>query len=229
MLDIWSVGLSILVVDVANPVLLAAVVLAVSQPRPIATSVSLIAGHTVTYLLAGLLIVFGLADWLSRVAAPLVERFNSPQLIDYLLSTAVGLALLVVALRWRTDPPKPSENPPEPKKQGLVAAFLFGAVINFIGIPFALPYFAFIAELLTTPKDLHLVALVLYNIGYALPFLLIPVAVATFGDAAMPVLARINAFVERYSVFIMPLILLALGLFLLSDAAVYFVTGTGLI
>ena len=229
MLELLTVGASILLVDVANPVLLAAVVLAVSQPKPVASALALITGHTVTYLLIGILIVYGLAEWLAKVAAPLIERFNSPQLIDYVISFVVGVALLVVALRWKTDPPKPSENPPAPANEGLLAAFLFGSVINFIGIPFALPYFAFVAELLAAPASAHLPGIIIYNLGYALPFALIPLAVAVFGEAAMPVLEKINDFVERYSVYIMPGILMLLGLFLIADAGLYFSTGTGLI
>ena len=146
-----------------------------------------------------------------------------------MFSLVIGALLIWVALLWRTDPPKPSENPRQPKSPGLISAFLFGAVINFIGIPFALPYFAFVAEILQAPDSVRWTALILYNLGYAAPFLLIPAAVAVVGPSIMPLLNRINAFVERYSVFILPLIFLGLGIFLILDAGFYFVRGTGMI
>lgn len=227
--ELWAIGGAILVVDIANPVLLAVVVLAVSGERPIATSLAVIAGHTLAYFLAGALIVFGLAEWLQEIAQPLIDQFKAPRLIDYVFSLVIGALLVWVALLWRTDPPKPSENPPQPKSPGLVSAFLLGAVINFIGIPFALPYFAFIAEILQAPEEMRWTALILYNLGYAAPFLLIPAAVAIVGPSIMPLLSKINAFVERYSVFVLPLIFLGLGMFLILDAGFYFVRGSGLI
>jgi len=227
--DLWAIGGAILAVDVANPVLLAAVVLAVSGERPISTSLAVVLGHTVAYFLAGVLIVFGLAEWLYDIARPLIEQFKAPRLIDYVFSLVIGALLVWVALLWRTDPPKPSEKPRHPKAPGLVSAFVFGAVINFIGIPFALPYFAFVAEILQAPENVRWTALILYNLGYAVPFLLIPAAVGVVGPSIMPLLNRVNAIVERYSVFILPLIFLGLGIFLILDAGLYFVRGTGLI
>ena len=227
--ELWAIGGAILAVDVANPVLLAAVMLAVSGERPITTSVAVIIGHTVAYFLAGVLIVFGLADWLQELVQPLIDQFNSPRLIDYVFGMIIGVLLIWVALQWRTDPPKPSEKPRQPKSPGLVPAVLFGAVVNFAGMPFALPYFAFIAEILQAPESVRWTALIVYNLAYAVPFLIVPAAVAVVGPSIMPLLNKVNTFVERYSVYILPLIFIGLGIFMILDAGFYFVRGTGLI
>ena len=56
MLEFWAVGLPILLVDVANPVLLAMVLLALATDRPFLNSIMLILGHTLAYFLAGVAI-----------------------------------------------------------------------------------------------------------------------------------------------------------------------------
>ena len=57
--SIWAVGIPILLVDVANPVLLVAIAYALTRSRPIAKSYALILGHTLAYFLMGILIVYG--------------------------------------------------------------------------------------------------------------------------------------------------------------------------
>lgn len=227
--DLWIIGLPILALDVINPVLLAAVILACTTDRPYALSLSIVAGHTVAYFVAGLLFIFGIGELLAGFSAPLQERINNPAPSDFVIGGLVGIALLVVALRWRVSPPAPSENPPKPEKPGLVSAFFFGVIINFVGIPFAVPYFAFVSQLMKEDPAQSVPTLVVYNLGYAAVFLLVPLALAVFGKIVMPTLLRINASVEKNSAYIMPVLLGLLGLALMADAGFFFITGTGLI
>lgn len=228
-MNLWSVGLPILVVDVLNPVLLAAVLFALTTARPYASSLAVIIGHTAAYFTAGLLVIFGLAEILNRFLDPVLERLlNNPQPMDFVISLAVGLALIVIALRWRMDPPEPSEKPPEPASQGLLSSFFLGAIINFVGLPFAVPYLAFLSQLLKLEPAQTIFPLAIYNLLYAAPFLAFPLVLRLVGPSAMSVLQRINAFVESKSAYIMPLLLLGLGLGLVADAGTYFATGKGL-
>jgi cytochrome c biogenesis protein CcdA len=103
---------------------------------------------------------------------------------------------------------------------------MFGAMVNVIGLPFAVPYFAAIDQFLKADLDTAdvLTALLLYNLAYALPFLVIPVMTAIMGDKSRPMLERANAILERGSAFLMCLLLGLIGLALLADGASYFVT-----
>jgi cytochrome c biogenesis protein CcdA len=103
-------------------------------------------------------------------------------------------------------------------------------VINFIGIPFALPYFAAIDQILKAnlPPAEVVVLLVAYNLAYALPFLIVPVLVALVGERSRPVLTRINATLDRTSTVLMPIMLGLVGLALIADAVLCFATGEGL-
>ncbi len=103
-------------------------------------------------------------------------------------------------------------------------------VINLVGLPFALPYFAALDQILKADLSVIDSALVLtgYNIGYALPFLLVPGLAMALGDGARPVLARINDKVDRVSAYLMPLMLGLVGIALVADAVIFFSTGSGL-
>jgi len=67
-----------------------------------------------------------------------------------------------------------------------------------------------------------------YNIGYALPFLVVPLLALTMGVRSRPVLARINEKVGRISAILMPFILAFVGITLVVDAISYLATGKGL-
>ena len=100
----------------------------------------------------------------------------------------------------------------------------------FVGVPFALPYFAAINQILKANLT-SLAALSLlegYNILYALPFLIVPALVAMLGERGRPLLQRINNWLGRASAFLMPVILGLGGLALVSDALLYFAAGNGL-
>jgi cytochrome c biogenesis protein CcdA len=112
-----------------------------------------------------------------------------------------------------------------------VKCFGLGAVINFVGIPFALPYFAVVDQLLKADLSTagSLAILAIYNLGYALPFVVVPAMVAVSGESAKPLLERINGYIGKSSDLLMPWMFGALGLVLVADSAAYFYRGSGLI
>jgi cytochrome c biogenesis protein CcdA len=73
-----------------------------------------------------------------------------------------------------------------------------------------------------------LLALLVYNLAYALPFLMIPLLTAIMGERSKPILARINNFMERISEYLMPVLLGIVGLALLADAIWFFTSGESL-
>ena len=229
MLELWAIAFPILLVDVANPVLLAAVIVCASTERPTMNALMLILGHTLMYLITGLLILYGLADLVGEMLQPVWEWFQNPEPADFVVGFLLGVLLLGVALHWKISPPKPTETTPEPAKRGPIGYFAFGAVINVVGSPFAIPYLAFINQLTRQDGSLILPNLILYNILYALPFLIVPLAVAFFGNSVMPLLQKINQSVDKFSAYILPLMFAGLGLLLVLDALLYFTTGSGLI
>jgi cytochrome c biogenesis protein CcdA len=210
----------ILLVDILNPVLFATMVFAAGSTRPVINSSALLLGHTLAYFVAGVAIAHGI----DRVA----DRLANPQHIDFVIGGIIGIALLWLAVPVNK---KGAPSADEPEWELTPAKCLgFGAVVNFIGIPFALPYFAVVDQILKADLSSagSLAVLGVYNIAYALPFLVVPTAVAIVGDRAKPILEKINGFLVRASDIIMPWMLGLLGLALVADSAVYFYRGEGL-
>ena len=213
--------LPILLVDVLNPVLFAVLVMAAGSSRPVSNSLAILAGHTLAYLVAGIGVSFGL----DQVA----DRLANPQRIDFVISGLLGLVLL-----WMAIPMKKSGAPsaPEPEwEMTPVKCLGFGALVNFVGMPFAVPYFAAVGQILKADLSTlqSFATLVVYNIAYALPFLAVPLLVAIVGDTAKPLLEKINTYLTRAADFVMPWLFALLGLALVADTVAFFWRGEGLI
>lgn len=220
MVEIWAILIPILLTDIVNPVLFAFLVYAAGSNRPLMNSSAVLLGHTVAYFFVGIVLALGL----ERIAERLADR----KPFDYVIGLIIGLVLILVAIPSR----KKSYKRPQERALQLtpIKAFGFGAVVNFIGIPFAVPYFAAIDQILKAGVSAAtaLVMLAAYNALYALPFAVVPLLVAVLRDRGRPILERINAVLERVSGYIMPLLLSLVGLALTVDAIKYFATGAGL-
>jgi len=221
MLDLWAVLIPILLADVVNPVLFAFMVYAVGTDRPLSNSSAVLFGHTATYLGSGIALAFAfdtITDWLAN-----------PKPIDYGFGLLVGALLLWVAWRMRSRD-KQEKQEPQVEQLTPLKAFGIGAIINIIGLPFALPYFAALDQILKADLTVSDSVMVLagYNLGYALPFLVVPALALALGDRSRPVLARINEKVDRVGGYLMPLMLALLGIALVVDAIRFFAIGEGL-
>ena len=220
MLDLLPTLSPIFLIDVLNPVLFAMLVFAAGSQRAVANSSALLMGHTLAYFIAGVAISFGMEQVAGRLA--------NPQSIDFVISGIVGLGLLSMVVPAKKGGAPVADEPEwelTPAK-----CFGFAAVVNFIGIPFALPYFAAIDQILKADLSMaeSFTTLAFYNIGYALPFVIVPAMVAVSGESAKPFLEKINNFLVTASDIVMPWMLGLLGLALFADSAAYFYRGEGL-
>ena len=181
--DVWPTLIPILLVDVLSPVLIAAMVYAAGTERPVVNSCSVLIGHTAAYILIGFVLSFGVES--------ISHRIKNPGSIDFALGLIVGLSLIYAAYRLSRPTKNKEKTPPEPALNPL-ESLKFGATINLLGIPFALPYLAALSQILQadlgTPQSTLL--LFAYNLLYAAPFLLIPAAVVVLGERSKAILAR---------------------------------------
>ena len=220
MVDLIPAILPILLVDVLNPVLFAMLVFAAGSGSPVLNSSAMLAGHTLAYFVAGIAVALGIEK--------IAERLANPEPVDFVISGIVGVGLLWLVLPARSSG-APTHDEPEweltPTK-----CFGFGAMINFVGIPFALPYFAAVGQITSAFQSLtaSLVSLGIYNITYAVPFAVVPLAVAVAGDGAKPMLGKVNEILVRAADVLMPWMFGLLGLALVADSAAFFIRGTGL-
>lgn len=221
MTDLWLVLTPILLSDVLNPVLFAFLAYLAGAPRGALLAALALAGHTLAYLGCGVVIAFGFEQLTAFMA--------NPGPVSYGIELAISLVLLWLA--WQSRQPQTAAAQPEdPRGTSPGSAFVTGAIINFVGIPFAVPYFAAIGRILQ--EDLPVwdsfVVLATYNLLYLLPFLLVPVLTLVPGDRARAIVMRISSALERGADAVMPVVLLLLGIALGADALFYFLTGAGL-
>jgi len=219
-MEVWTVLFPILLTDIVNPVLFAFMVYAAGARRSVLLSSSMLLGHTAAYFSLGIVLALFMGSITARLA--------NPRMVDFVIELILGFVLLWLAFGSRKDTGKrPDEGTPD---LTVLSAFGIGAVVNFIGIPFAVPYFAAIDQILK--RDLSATEAVLmlltYNLAFALPFTLVPVLSALMGERAKPILSRINGTLDKVSGFLMPAMLGIIGLALLADALVYFFTGSSL-
>lgn len=221
MIDLFAVILPILLVDALNPVLFAMLVFAAGSGRPVGNSAAILIGHTLAYFVAGVAVAHGMEQ--------ISDRLANPERIDFIISGLVGAGLLLMVLPTKKNG-APAAAEPEWELTPL-KCFGLGAIVNFVGIPFALPYFAVIDQLLKADLSMagSLAVLAVYNLGYALPFVIVPAMVAVSGERAKPLLEKINGFIGKASDTLMPWLFAALGAALVADAVAYFYRGTGLI
>jgi cytochrome c biogenesis protein CcdA len=207
----------LLLIDALNPVLFAVLIFAAGSARPIANSSAMLLGHTLAYFVLGLVASIGIEK--------LTQRLDNPQPVDFVIEFVLGIAFVYAALASRKGGASNTRQPEGPLAP--LKCLSYGAIINFIGAPFALPYMAVINEIVQSDLSTASAITLLggYNFVYALPFALVPGLVAVIGDRAQPVLSNINQFLERGTDLLMPWLMLALGLWLLSDVYSYIAAG----
>ena len=217
MFELWMTLIPILIADVVNPVLFAFLVYAAGTNRPVVNSGAVLLGHTLAYFGAGIVIAIGIEQ--------ISDHLSNPQQLDYIIGFVIGVILLWVGfLSWKTEKTEQAE---ENRTMTPLSAIGLGAIVNFIGLPFALPYFAALDQILKadlTPMS-SLAVLAGYNVLYALPFALVPVLSATSGQKSQEMLRKINEWLVGISKFLMPILLVLIGLALIVDSMIYFVTG----
>ncbi len=128
MIELLLSFIPFLLVDVLNPVLFALLVVAVGTDRPIANSTAFLAGHTLAYFGSGIAIALGLEY--------IADRLSNPLPIDFVLELLIGLLCIWAATKAGGG--KASENKNPEGELRPVYCFGYGAVVNFVAVPFAL-------------------------------------------------------------------------------------------
>lgn len=212
----------ILLVDVLNPVLLAAVIYALGTQRAMANAVAILLGHTATYFAAGI----GLALGIDALA----ERLHNPEPMDFGIEIGLGMLLLAVGFAMARGGGGKADFG-EAKGRSPGSSFAMGAVINLIGLPFAVPYFGALGQILKADLSATgaVTVLVIYNLLYAAPFAAVVAARGIWGERAAGPLRKLSASIDRAGEVLGPGLLLLLGAVFVLDAAAFFLRGRALL
>jgi len=224
MIELIIVLIPLLITDVVNPVLLTGVIYSLGSRKPYLNASSVLFGWFLIYFLAGIGIAIGFDA--------LVDLLDNPKPIHFIIQIVVSILLFFFAAKLIKSDGNKDKRPEfdESKKLTLFGAFWIGASINLIGLPFAIPYFAVMDQIIKS--DLNVVkavtVLVIYNLLYILPFVVLMIIRKIFGKKGDNILNKINEWMDRISAFLMPLLLIGIGLALLVDAGYYFFSGNPL-
>ena len=233
MLELLTILAPIALIDSTSVIPLALVTLInlLAGKRPYLTSSAFLAGLFVSYLAMALGFLFGLSAVLERLNVWASHRWNNPEPVDFVVEIILGLILLFFGLKITE---KRQEKSGGRKLEAAVtpaAAFGFGCMVNVVGFPGAVPYFAAADRIVQAglPAFDAFLAVVFYVVVFVLPLVAIVVLRAVLGARMDGVMLAIKGFFDTWGKRLILVLLILLGLFLLVDGALYFLRGEPLL
>lgn len=224
MFELFPIILPILFTDIINPVLLAAVIFSLGSGKPFLNSIFILLGWFSLYFAAGIAIALGLDA--------VIDLLANPRPIDFVIEIVIGslLCWLGLSIVFRKKPKQKAPQYDDASTLSPLKAFWIGALINIIGLPFALPYLAVLDQILKA--DLawipSLTVLLIYNLLYILPFSILLLIRILYRERSDAIFKKINSVIESIADVLMPFILIGIGGLLIVDSIFFFVRGTSL-
>jgi len=199
--------LSVGALDSLNPSTLAPAVVIALGEHPVRRLSSFTAGVFVVSTAGGLVILFALGRTLvARIAHPSAHT-------RHVLELAIGIALLVAAgLLWVLRARLRSRLTRAPKGAGR-SSFLVGAGIMAIELPTAFPYFAAILATLGAVSGAarQTIFIVLYNVVFVAPLVLLTALVAATGGRYRERIARVSEAIRDRAPVVLPIGVACIG------------------
>lgn len=226
MYELLAVLIPIAVIDSTSitPVALVPLISILAGKRPLSTAFFFLGGLFVSYLAMALAFLFGLSSVLAKVNAWLSHRWHHPEPADFSLQILVGLVMLVFGFRVMEK--RAVKTGGREIKEGISpwGAFGFACMLNVIGFPGALPYFAaadrIVEAQVTTLQSFW--AVVFYVTIFVMPLgciILLRTILGAKGDA---ILQAVQRFFKTWGKGLLVVLLILLGLVLVVDGIAYF-------
>lgn len=195
--------------------------------RPFGTAWAFLAGLFISYLIMCLLFLFGLSAALMRLNGWLNYRWNNPEPADFAVQVLVGLVMLVFGLRIVEK--RQGKSGGRELQSGVTpaSAFGFGFLMNVVGFPGALPYFAAADRIAQAdpPTSNAVIAVVYYVMIFVLPLTAIVLLRALLGQRMDAVMQAIQGFFDSWGKRLVMVLFILLGLILVVDGVAYFLGG----
>ncbi len=229
MLELLAVLTPIALIDSASITPLGLVPLAtiLAGKRRFSTAFAFLAGLFVSYLIMCLLFLFGLSAFLMRMNVWLNYRWNNPEPADFGIQILVGLVMLVFGLRIAEK--RKSKSGGREIQSGVTpaAAFGFGFLMNVVGFPGALPYFAAADRIAQADPSttIAVAAVVYYVLIFVLPLTAVVLLRALLGQRMDAAIQAIQGFFNTWGKRLMMVLLILLGVILVVDGVAYFLGG----
>lgn len=224
--------ITLALIDSLNPSTIAAQIFLLALKKPISRVVSFILGTFVMYTAFGFIIVFILGE-------PIKGFFYELGSTDYLILLAIGIALIAVGtiLGWKRYIGKEGRSKSEGyvkkamapmmamlKTLNPVHTFFFGMASTAFDLPTSAFYFVALASLLEAgvgPFETTSL-LILYNLLYILPLIVILLIYMIARDRSGPLMNRINKLIGEWSGRLVISILICIGVILVVFSMAFF-------
>ncbi len=224
--------ITLALIDSLNPSTIAAQIFLLALKKPISRVVSFILGTFVMYTAFGFIIVFILGE-------PIKGFFYELGSTDYLILLAIGIALIAVGtiLGWKRYIGKEGRSKSEGyvkkamapmmamlKTLNPVHTFFFGMASTAFDLPTSAFYFVALASLLEAgvgPFETTSL-LILYNLLYILPLIVILLIYMIARDRSGPFMNRINKLIGEWSGRLVISILICIGVILVVFSMAFF-------
>jgi cytochrome c biogenesis protein CcdA len=186
-----SIGLA----DSLNPSTIAPALYLASGERARQRVTEFTLGVFVVYFLGGLIIALGPGELILDLVP------HPHHIARHIIETIAGVVMLIVAgLVWRnrrrlTERTAPGAQAGNEDK----SSFLLGATITAVELPTAFPYFAAIAAIVGTDRiNSEVILLVIFNVCFILPLLVMIATLWLAGEHATEILAGWRDFLHRH-------------------------------
>jgi cytochrome c biogenesis protein CcdA len=200
-------------------------------PRPYSTALGLLVGLFVSYLGMGLAFLFGLSGVFQRLNVWLAHRWHHPEPVDFAFELLLGLVLVFFGLKIFDKRQARIRNRKGPDHASFTAAFGVGFMMNVVGFPGAVPFFAAADQIFRADPPLAgvVLAMTFYALVFIAPLSCIVVLRALMGPRGQILMERIKGFFDTWGRRTLFILLLALGLLMVVDAGLYLVRGVPLL
>lgn len=214
-----------------TPLALVPLATVLAGKRPYVTAFAFILGLFVSYMVMALGFLLGLSAVLMRVNTWASYRWNNPEPADFAFQILVGVIMLIFGLRIFEK--RQNKGGSRKLQSGVTpaSAFWFGCVLNVVGFPGALPYFAAADRIVQAdlPVSGAILAVTVYVVIFVLPLTAIVLLRAVLGSRMDGVMLTIKGFFDTWGKRLILVLLILLGLILVVDGVFYFLRGNPLI
>ena len=225
MADLILVLTPIALVDSTSiiPLCLVVLVILLGGPSPLFRSTALLTGVFMTYLVCGLLVLFGLQSVFDAIHVYALRVWQDPDTEELILQILIGLVLVVAGLRIVRAPERQTEER-APAEMTAGQAFLAGAGMTIVGLPGAVPYLAAINLILRSDQTIgqEVIVLVVYNIAFVAPLFAVVALRLLLGERSLPLLDVTRSFFDRWGQRLIVGVMLVLGAVLIVDGVGWF-------
>jgi cytochrome c biogenesis protein CcdA len=209
-----ALALTIGLADSINPSTVVPALFLAARRDPVRNVILFTGGAFCVYLAGGLLLILGPGQAIRSVlprpsptATALVE-----------LSVGIGVSLVALGLWLARE--RVARHFARPTIRPGRSSMALGATITAIELPTALPYFALVAAIIGSRRDVadQVVLVVIFNVAFVAPLLLITLTLVTHLGSRAHVRLRVQ--LDRRAAVLIPGVVLAIALALIAIGAV---------